>query len=115
MKADFKKWFASLPALPGMLAGGVRRPNGKCDGFGDEKIFPPEKIEELLNSFHNLHAPLAAAELPTGCVTWAFEYGRLRFVARPDKWLLMLLVAPETEAEKSLEPLSKQFLAGPVK
>jgi len=115
MKADFKNWFASLPALPGMLAGGVRQPNGKCTGFGDEKIFPTEKIEELLKNFHNLHAPLVAAKLPASVVTWAFEYGRLRFVMRSDKCLLLLLVAPETEAEKSLEQLSQEFLSIAVK
>ena len=45
MKADFKTWFAALPAVPGMLACGVRQPNGKCLGYGDEKIYPAEKIE----------------------------------------------------------------------
>jgi hypothetical protein len=109
VKPDFKTWFASLPAIPGLLACGVRRPNGKCSGYGDEKIYPTEKIEGLLQGFSELHEPLAAAELPPRWITWAFEYGRLRYVTRRDKWLLLLLVAPETEAEKSLDLLSAEF------
>lgn len=114
MKADFKDWFASLPALPGLLACGVRQPNGKCGGYGDEKFYPTEKIEALLHGFAGLHEPLAGEFKPLW-TTWSFEYGRLRFVPRRDQWLLMLLVAPETEAEKSLDQLSGEFLAGPVK
>jgi hypothetical protein len=115
MKADFKTWFANLPAMPGLLACGVRRPNGKCGGYGDEKFYPIEKIEELLHNFSGLHEPLAAAELPPRWTTWAFEYGRLRYVPRNDKWLLMLLVAPETEAEKNLDLISAEFAEGKLK
>jgi hypothetical protein len=112
VKANFKNWFAGLPAVPGLLACGVRRANGKCDGFGDEKVFPPEKIEQLLKNFATLHEPLTAANLPAQNTTWAFEYGRGRFVARADKWLLLLLVAPETEAEQRLEQFAGEFLSG---
>ena len=115
MKDNFKIWFAGLPAVPGMLACGVRRPNGKCVGHGDEKSYPPEKIEKLLHQFAGLHEPLAAAEFSPRWTTWAFEYGHLRFVSRPDKWLLMLLVTPETEAMRELDPLSEDFLASPFK
>ena len=110
MKADFKNWFARLPAVPGMLACGVRQSNGKCIGYGDDKIYPAEKIEKLLKQFAELHAPLAAAELFPRWTTWAFEYGHLRFVARPDKRLLMLLVSPDTDAVRELDRLSEDFL-----
>ena len=63
MKNDFNNWLASLPAVPGMIACGVRRPNGKWVGFGDEKKFPEEKSENLLKHFGELHEPLAAAGL----------------------------------------------------
>ena len=115
MKADFKTWFAALPAVPGMLACGVRQPNGKCLGYGDEKIYPAEKIEKLLKQFAELHGPLADAELAPRWTTWAFEYGHLRFVARPDKRLLMLLVSPDTEAVRELDRLAEEFLAGTAK
>ena len=115
MKNNFKTWFARLPAVPGMLTCGVRRPNGKCAGYGDEKIYPVEKIEALLRQFADLHAPLAGAELSPRWTTWAFEYGQLRFVLRPDNELLMLLVSPETEAAQKLDLLSEEFLAGPIK
>ncbi len=111
MKHDFKNWFASLPAVPGVIACGVRQPNGKWGGFSDEKKFPAEKIGELLKQFAELHEPLAAADFSPRWTTWAFEYGHLRFVARPDQWLLMLLVSPETEAAHSLDQLSERFLA----
>jgi len=115
MKDDFKTWFADLSAVPGMLAGGVRRPDGKFAGFGDEKNYPAEKIEKLLRQFDDLHQPLAAAGFSPRWTTWAFEYGHLRFVSRPDKWLLMLLVTPETEAARELDLLSENFLARPFK
>jgi hypothetical protein len=115
MKDNLKTWFAGLPAVPGMLACGVRQPNGKGTGFGDEKVFPSEKIEKLLKQFAALHEPLAAAEFSPCWTTWAFEYGQLRFVMRPDKWLLMLLVSPETEAAQNLDQLSEKFLIVPVK
>ena len=110
MKADFKTWFAALPAIPGMLACGVRQPNGKCLGYGDDKIYPATKIEKLLKQFSELHGPLAAAELAPRWTTWAFEYGHIRFVPRPDKWLLMLLVSPETEAARELDRIAEEFL-----
>jgi hypothetical protein len=115
MKGNFKTWFAGLPAVPGMLACGVRRPDGKCIGHGDGKNYPAEKIEKLLRQFVELHEPLAAAELSPRWTTWAFEYGHLRFVSRPDKWLLMLLVTPETEAMRELDALSEDFLVRPNK
>ena len=110
MKTDFKTWFASLPAVPGVIACGVRQANGKWGGFDDEKKFPAEKIEKVLKQFAELHEPLAADFYPRW-TTWAFEYGQLRFVPRPDKWLLMLLVSPETEAAQNLDQLSEKFLA----
>jgi len=115
MKKNFKTWFSEVPATPGLLTCGVRRPNGKCAGYGDDRIYPAEKIEKLLQQFADLNAPLDAAELAPRWSTWAFEYGLLRFVQRPDKWLLMLLVSPETEAAHKLDQLSEEFLAGPVK
>ncbi len=115
MKADFKHWFASLPAVPGMLACGHRQPNGKCLGHGDDKIYTAEKISRLLKQFAELHEPLAAAEFSPRWTTWAFEYGLLRFVPRPDKGLLMLLVSPETEAARELDRLAEEFLARPLK
>jgi hypothetical protein len=115
MKADFKTWFARLPAVPGMLACGVRQPNGKCIGYGDDRVYPAEKIEKLLKQFAGLHEPLAAAEFSPRWTTWAFEYGQLRFVARPDRRLLLLLVSPETEAVRELDRLSEDFLAGAPK
>lgn len=110
MKADFKTWFAALPNVPGMLGSGLRRPNGKCIAHGDGKNHPDEKIEKLIRQFAELHEPLVAAGLSPRWSTWAFEYGYIRFVPRPDKWLLMLLVSPETEAARELDRLAEEFL-----
>jgi len=110
MNADFKAWFAALPAIPGMLACGVRQPNGKCLGYGDDKVYPAGKIEKLLKQFGELHEPLAAAELAPRWTTWAFEYGHIRFVPRADKWLLLLIVSPETEAARALDRVANDFL-----
>ena len=111
MKDDFQPWFASISAVPGMLACGVRRPAGKCVTFGEEKNYPVEKLEKLLHQFAELHEPLPAAEFSPRWTTWAFEYGHIRFVARPDKWLLMLLASPDSDAVRELDRISEDFLA----
>jgi hypothetical protein len=115
MKPDFKTWFANVAAVPGMLACGIRRPDGKCAGYGDEKVYPAEKIEKLLKQFAGLHEPLAAAEFSPRWTTRAYEYGQLRYVSRPDKWLLLLLVSPESEAVRELDRLAEDFLTRPFK
>ena len=115
MKDDFQAWFAGLSIVPGMLACGVRQPGGKCVTCGEGKNYPVEKIEKLLHQFAGRHEPLPAAGFFPRWTTWAFEYGHLRFVARPDKWLLMLLASPETEAVHELDRISEDFLARPFK
>ena len=115
MKDDFQTWFAGLRTVPGLLASGIRRPNGKCTSHGSGENFPVEKIEKLLRQFADLHEPLATSQFSPRWTTWAFEYGHLRFVSRPDKWLLMMLVTPETEAARELDPLSENFLAARFK
>lgn len=115
MKDDFQTWFAGIRAVPGVLACGIRRPNGKCTRHGSGEKYPVENIEKLLRQFADLHEPLAASEFSPRWTTWAFEYGHLRFVSRPDKWLLMLLVTPETEAARKLDALSENFLAARFK
>ena len=111
MKTDFKTWFARLPTVPGMLCCGLRQPNGKCVGFGDERVYPPEKIERLLKEFGELHTPLIAAEFYPRWSTWAFGYGLLRYVVRSDKRLLLLLATPDSEAARELDRISEEFLA----
>ena len=115
MKDDFQTWFAGLSVMPGMLACGVRRPGGKCATSGQEKNYPVEKIEKLLRQCGELHEPLPAAGFSPRWTTWAFEFGHLRFVPRPDKWLLMLLASPDSEAVRELDRISEDFLIHPFK
>ena len=111
MKDDFQTWFAGLRAVPGVLACGIRRPNGKCTSHGSGINHPAEKIDKLLRLFADLHEPLTASEFSPRWTTWAFEYGHLRFVSRPDKWLLLLLASPDSEAVRELDRISQNFLA----
>ena len=43
--------------------------------------------------------------------TWAFEQGQIRFVKRPDGWLLGFVVRTESDALPGLDSLSPEFLA----
>jgi len=43
--------------------------------------------------------------------TWAFAQGQIRFVERPDGWLLGLLIRTDSEAHLRLDPLSTEFLS----
>jgi hypothetical protein len=111
MKVATKTWFTPLVATNGMIACAIRKPDGKCLHPDAEMKYPPEKIAKLLGQYAGLHQPLAIKDADTRWVTWAFEYGHLRYVPRPDKWLLLLLATPETDAIQALDRFSEEFLA----
>ena len=68
-------------------------------------------MEEILDQY----ASLCAAGFfdlfaPQWC-TWAFEQGQIRFAARPDGWLLGLVVRSESDALPELDLLCHEFLS----
>ena len=89
MKDPAKQWLTDRASPPGMLACGLRRPDGKYVCRSVEESCPVGKMERILAQFEGLRASLFTEKLSPRWVTWAFEQGQIRFVERPDGWLLV--------------------------
>jgi hypothetical protein len=94
-----------------MLACGLRAPGGQFFGHSLEETCPVEKMGEILGEFDGLTAALFSDTLAPRWSTWSFEQGLVRFVLRPDGWLLGLIVRPDSDALSTLDPLSTEFLS----
>ena len=114
MKKNLPPWLDQVAVTDGVLAGGVLSAAGKCLYCGDREKYPAEKIEKLLRQFSSLHAPLPPAEFSPRWTTWQFDYGWFRFVPRPDKLLLLLVVTPGSGAARELDQFAADFLALPL-
>ena len=114
MKKNPALWFDQIVVTDGVLAGGVLSAAGKCLYCSDQEKYPAEKIEKLLRQYWSLHAPLPAAEFSPRWTTWQFEYGWFRFVPRPDKLLLLLVVTPGSNAARELDQFAADFLTLPL-
>jgi hypothetical protein len=110
MKDPAQQWLIDRASPPGMLACGLRRPNGKFICRSIEEAYPAAKMEKILGQFPSLRAAADTDKLSPRWCTWAFEQGQIRFVERPDGWLLGLVVRTESDALPSLDPLSTEFL-----
>lgn len=111
MNPSPQQWLANRASLPGMLACGVRRPDGGQVSHSREDICPTGKVEQLLNQFENLRSALFAGPAAPRWWTWTFEQGQIRFVARPDGWVLGLVARHDSDAIPQLDPLSNEFLS----
>jgi hypothetical protein len=111
MSKASQEWLANRASPPGMLACGMRGPDGKCVSHSLEEICPKGTLERILGQFDELRAALFSDQLSPAWTTWAFDQGHIRFVARPDGWLLGLCIRPDSEAQLRLDPLSREFLA----
>ena len=111
MKDAALQWLTDRASPPGMLGCGLRRPDGKCVCRSIEDTCPAARLEKLLAQFAGLRAAVFIDKLAPRWSTWAFERGQIRFVERPDGWLLGLVVRTESDALPSLDPLSQEFLS----
>jgi hypothetical protein len=111
MKDPAQQWLVDRASPSGMLACGLRRPAGKYVCQSVEESCPTWKMERILAQFEGLRASLFSEQLAPSWFTWAFERGQIRFVERPDGWLLGLVVRAESDALTSLDPLSIEFLS----
>ena len=111
MKDPALQWLTDRASPPGMLASGLRRPDGKLICHSVEETCPATKMERILGHFPGLHAAVFTDQLPPRWSTWVFEQGQIRFVERSDGWLLGLVIRAESEALPRLDPLSVEFLA----
>jgi len=111
MKISPPKWLASRASPPGMLACGVRNPAGEVASHTTEAGWPAEAMEAILSQFDSMRVDLFSDQFAPRWSTWAFEQGQLRYVARPDGWLLGLVVRSDSEALARLDSLSVEFLS----
>jgi hypothetical protein len=111
MKNTAKQWLTDRASPAGMLACGLRSPDGQTVCRSIEDILPEITMQKLLGQFEQVRATLFAEPLSPRWCTWAFEHGLIRFVPRPDGWVLGLVIRAESDAQPRLDPLSAEFLA----
>jgi hypothetical protein len=108
------QWLTDRASPPGMLACGLRRPDGKFVCLSLEESCPMAQIENILGHFDSFCAAMFTEEPAPRWSTWAFEMGQIRFIERPDGWRLALAVRAESDAVTGLDPLSQEFLSLPL-
>jgi len=111
MKNSAQQWLTGRASPPGMLACGLRGPDGKIESHSLEEICPTTALGKILSQFDGLSATLLSDQFAPRWSTWAFEQGHIRFVVRPDGWLLGLVVRADSDAQLKLDPLSTEFLS----
>jgi hypothetical protein len=105
-----QQWLVRRAAPPGTLACGMRGPDGKSICHSLEDLCPPARMERILVQFDSLRSALFSDQLAPRWSTWAFEQAQIRFVKRPDDWLLGLVVRVESDAALKLDGLCEEFL-----
>jgi hypothetical protein len=111
MKDPAQQWLTDRASPPGMLGCGLRRPDGKFICRSVEEKCPVGTMQRILSQFAGLRAAVFTDKLSPRWSTWAFEHGQIRFVERPDGWLLGLVVRTESDALPGLDSLSLEFLS----
>ena len=111
MNGSFQQWLENFAASPGMVVCGLRQPDGKLLCRGIEAGCSAEMMEAILAQFEDLRTTGFMADLAPRWSTWTFDQGRVRFIERPDGWLLGLVVRPGSAAAASFDLLSREFLS----
>jgi hypothetical protein len=111
MNEQLQKWLADRLTAPGTLGGGVYLPDGSCVCQSADEHFPAEKIEKVLQQLAQSQPQLSEAGLAPRWSTWVFEQGKIRCVVRPDGLIFGLAVRVDTDAARTLNALSTEFLA----
>ena len=111
MKKSPLQWLTERASPPGILACGLRQPDGKPVCRSGAEGCPAGSMETMLGLFGSLRAAVFSEIPALRWSTWSFEHGQIRFVERPDGWLLGLVVRANSGAVGSLDPLSEEFLA----
>ena len=111
MNNTVQDWLASRAAPPGVVACGLRQPDGNYICHSADESCPVEKMEKILGQFHQMRATLFTGDFLPRWNTWTFERARIRFVEHPDGWLLGLIVRTECDPPPDLDALSNEFLS----
>lgn len=110
MKDLVKEWLPQRAAVAGTLAAGLRRPNGKLAVQCADASCPPATMENLLRQLESTRPLFANENPPPKWVAFSFEHGHIRYVLRPDNWMLAVVVRPETDAAQKLDEHCEEFL-----
>ena len=113
MNSSFQQWLANCVSVPGMVACGLRQPDGKLVCRDVEAGCPAGTMEKILAQFEDLRAAGFMRDLAPRWSTWNFDQGRVRFIERPDGWLLGLVARHGSAAAHGLNLLSQEFLSLP--
>lgn len=111
MKDPVKEWLPQRVTLAGALAASLRRPNGKITSQCADPACPPAAMDNLLRQLDGSRVLFTGENPQPKWLTYCFEQGQLRFVARPDGWMFAILVRPETDAAYQLDAFSEEFLS----
>ena len=115
MKDPVKEWLPQRVTAAGVLASGLRRPNGKIAVQCADANCPPAMMENLLRQLDGARTLFANERPAPKWVTFGFEQGQIRFAMRADGWQFAVVVRPETDAAQSLDALCEEFLGLPLK
>jgi len=111
MNDALTQWLAGCNLAPGMIACGVRRPDGACLSLHLNDACPPEKMDAALEQLAQFIPLSDNSGLAPQWLTWTFADGQMRVVPRPDGFLLALVAEPNTPASQNLDLFSSEFLA----
>ena len=111
MMDQIQEWLTKRSLPPGVLAVGFRQPDGGVSGQSLDPKCPQAGVEELFNQYSALDIKTGEDEPAARWCTWVFERGLVRFVERPDRWMMGIIVAPESSAQSVLDTLAREFLA----
>jgi hypothetical protein len=115
VKDPVKEWLPQRAAAAGVLASGLRRPNGRLGCQCSDASCPPAVMENLMRQLDSSRTLHSGEKLPPRWVTYCFDHGLIRFVVRADGWQFAAVVRPETDAAQQLDELSAEFLTLPIK
>jgi hypothetical protein len=115
VKDPVKEWLPQRVTAAGVLACGLRRPNGKLAAQCADASCPPAAMENLLRQLEGARSLFAAEKQSPRWFTFSYEHGQIRFVARPDGWHFAVVVRPETDGANVLDALCEEFLQLPLK
>jgi hypothetical protein len=111
MKNPAQEWLAGRASPPGMLACGLRGPDGNSTCHSLEETCNAGVMDQILGEFDGQRAAIFPDGLAPRWFTWVFEQGQIRFVWRPDGWLLGLVARLDSDAASKFDPLSAEFLS----
>jgi hypothetical protein len=111
MRGFNQEWLVRRAAAPGTLACGLRGPDRKSICHSLDETFTADRMEKILAQFEVLRPAVFPEPAAARWSTWSFERGQIRFVPRPDHWLLCLVVRPDSDATLRLDGVCREFLA----